>query len=75
MPTIDPAPADRPTEPPLSIACGAAEQWPASAPTAAALRRWHSAELLGRHREVEIEHGQMVYRLRLTSLGKLLLTK
>lgn len=39
------------------------------------LRRVHSAALLGPEQEVEIEHGQAVYRLRLTSLGKLILTK
>jgi hemin uptake protein HemP len=39
------------------------------------LRRVHSAVLLGPDQEVEIEHGQAVYRLRLTSLGKLILTK
>jgi hemin uptake protein HemP len=45
-------------------------------PTAAsAARRWHSAELFGSEQEVEIEHGQAVYRLCRTSLGKLILTK
>ena len=39
------------------------------------LRRVHSAALLGPEQEIEIEHGQAVYRLRLTSLGKLILTK
>ena len=38
-------------------------------------RRWRSAELLGHQQEIEIEHGQAIYRLRLTSLGKLILTK
>ena len=38
-------------------------------------RRWRSADLFGSGQEVEIEHGQAVYRLRLTSLGKLILTK
>lgn len=38
-------------------------------------RRWSSRALLGEQREVEIEHEGMVYRLRLTSLGKLILTK
>ena len=40
-----------------------------------ATQRWHSADLFGAAREVEIEHGAAVYRLRLTSLGKLILTK
>lgn len=37
--------------------------------------RWSSNTLLGGGREVEIEHEQVVYRLQLTSLGKLILTK
>ena len=37
--------------------------------------RWSSSTLLGGGREVEIEHEQVVYRLQLTSLGKLILTK
>lgn len=44
-------------------------------PVAATRRRWRSAELLGTEHEIEIEHGAAVYRLRLTSLGKLILTK
>jgi hemin uptake protein HemP len=42
---------------------------------AAGARRWSSSELLGAAKEVEIEHGGMVYRLRQTALGKLILTK
>lgn len=37
--------------------------------------RFTSAELLGQSREVIIEHGGDEYRLRLTSQGKLILTK
>jgi len=37
--------------------------------------RLRSAVLLQGHREVIIEHGEEEYRLRLTSQGKLLLTK
>ncbi len=37
--------------------------------------RWQSADLFGSAQEIEIEHGQAVYRLRLTTLGKLILTK
>ncbi len=47
----------------------------ASVPPDADRRRWTSGELLGAGREIEIAHGQSVYRLRLTSLGKLILTK
>jgi hemin uptake protein HemP len=34
-----------------------------------------SAELLGSHREIRIRHANEVYRLRVTSKGKLILTK
>jgi hemin uptake protein HemP len=44
-------------------------------PTAADSRRWSSTELFGACSEIEIEHGAAVYRLRQTSLGKLILTK
>ncbi len=38
-------------------------------------RAVHSEEILrGRH-EIEIDHGGVLYRLRITSLGKLILTK
>ncbi|MFG6440966.1 hemin uptake protein HemP [Roseateles sp. LKC17W] len=40
-----------------------------------ALRRVDSASLLGPAGEVLIHHQQQVYRLRVTSLGKLILTK
>lgn len=38
-------------------------------------RRLSSQALLGNEREIEIEHAGQLYRLRLTSLGKLILTK
>lgn len=37
--------------------------------------RWSSRVLLGGTQEAEIEHANIVYRLRLTALGKLILTK
>lgn len=40
-----------------------------------AARRWQSAVLFGNEQEIEIQHGQAIYRLRQTSLGKLILTK
>lgn len=43
--------------------------------TQPSVRRLDSRTLLGRDREVEIEHAGQVYRLRLTSLGKLIMTK
>lgn len=42
--------------------------------TAAPVRRLTSAGLMQDQREVEIEHGDKVYRLRITQLGKLILT-
>ena len=39
------------------------------------LPRLSSRDLLGQGREVEIEHEAMLYRLRVTALGKLILTK
>lgn len=38
-------------------------------------RRWFSQQLFGDRHEVQIAHGDSVYRLRITSLGKLILTK
>ncbi len=37
--------------------------------------RWSSQVLLAGRNEIEIEHNNAIYRLRLTSLGKLILTK
>ncbi len=51
---------------------------PATAPaslTGTPPARWHSHQLLGTSREVEIAHGDALYRLRLTAQGKLILTK
>jgi hemin uptake protein HemP len=55
---------------------------PAGAPTPAqpvsgtlSSGRLRSAELFGTRQEIEIEHGEAVYRLRITSQGKLILTK
>lgn len=45
---------------------------PASRP---ALRRIDSSGLLGGAREIEIDHGGELYRLRCTNKGKLILTK
>jgi hemin uptake protein HemP len=50
----------------------AAPAWAAPLP----VRRITSASLFqGTHTEVQIEHQQQVYRLRVTALGKLILTK
>ncbi len=47
----------------------------AALPDAAAPARWSSQALLGGRPQVEIEHNNAIYRLRVTSLGKLILTK
>jgi hemin uptake protein HemP len=52
-----------------------AQPSPAHGSYAPAARRLRSTELFGHLHEIEIEHGQAIYRLRLTSLGKLILTK
>lgn len=38
-------------------------------------RRYSTGDLFGDTDEILIEHGDMLYRLRRTSLGKLILTK
>jgi hemin uptake protein HemP len=51
------------------------EHMQAPAPGHTRPRRLASASLFGGDNEVEIEHGKAIYRLRLTALGKLILTK
>lgn len=67
MSTADPRPVRPPAEPAAPAAPSRARPVPP---------RWHSEQLFtGGAVEVEIEHQQQVYRLRRTSLGKLILTK
>jgi hemin uptake protein HemP len=49
----------------------------AEGPRCAAARHvpWSSQQLFAGRTEIEITHGEHVYRLRQTSLGKLILTK
>lgn len=47
----------------------------ADKPSAGARRRLSSSELFGETRELVIEHAGEEYRLRITSQGKLILTK
>ena len=68
----------RPHEGQLPSACHAnamAPPTPQSQDPAGRRLRWRSTDLLGTAQEIEIEHGQVIYRLKLTSLGKLILTK
>jgi len=53
------------------LAAVAAEQ----APQPRAKPRLRSDQLFAGTEEIEIEHGNALYRLRITSLGKLILTK
>ena len=48
---------------------------PARPPTDAARRRLDSRQLFQDGQEIDIDHAGSVYRLRITSLGKLILTK
>lgn len=48
---------------------------PAPAPGVSEPVRWQSQQLLRGAREVQIEHQGLIYRLQVTSLGKLILTK
>lgn len=47
---------------------------PVAASETAPVRRITSAALMQDQREVEIEHNNKIYRLRITQLGKLILT-
>lgn len=60
---VDPAPRQTPAAPPVSH------------PDADPVPRIDSSALLGPRGEVFIVHQHQVYRLRVTSLGKLILTK
>jgi hemin uptake protein HemP len=63
-------PAELPADPPHSVAV-------AQTPRAGADAResWRSEELLGNKTEVQILHGNEIYRLRRTRQGKLILYK
>ncbi|MCW5609319.1 MAG: hemin uptake protein HemP [Rubrivivax sp.] len=62
---------------PAAAAAGALRAEPAVAerPRPLAPPRLRSPDLFGNAVEIEIEHDAQVYRLRKTSLGKLILTK
>lgn len=65
---------------PMATTTPPAPGWPAQPPRAALARddrppQFSSQALLGDRPEVQIVHGDQVYRLRRTALGKLILTK
>ena len=69
---------------PENASCPAAANPPAANPPtangpccagASRCRRVRSSDVLGADSEIEIQHGEALYRLRITSLGKLILTK
>lgn len=70
-----PRPTDGQADVPVRVSAAAAPAPRTPSSSAPSARRWRSADLFGRDHEIEIEHGQAVYRLRMTSLGKLILTK
>lgn len=60
---------------PAPAALAAGPRAPAGPLRAATPRRLASAQLFDGAPEVEIAHGDALYRLRVTALGKLILTK
>ena len=60
---------------PLGEPTPASKQATDRAHTHASPENWSSDQLLAGRNEISITHGDSTYRLRLTSLGKLILTK
>lgn len=79
MRSTHPVPSDNPTTTPdaapsvstRTLQAGKDAAWGAESGP----RRLRSGDLLGRGQVLEIVHGDAVYRLRVTALGKLILTK
>jgi len=63
------------TPPPLPPLTDAPVDATHTAASGSSTPRWHSTQLLAGSPEALIEHGDATYRLRLTLLGKLILTK
>lgn len=68
-----------PRTPPPAFDAGQAHTPSWAEPTGAGLPiaplRWDSQQLLQGHPQIEIAHGDALYRLRQTASGKLILTK
>jgi len=60
---------------PDSAQASSATGGPAPSAEAATCPRWRSSDLMEQGRLAEIEHAGQLYRLRITALGKLILTK
>jgi hemin uptake protein HemP len=71
--SLDPAAAVLPST--SSVPADFASTAAASAAPGYGRKRINSQALLGGERELEIDHGGQLYRLRITALGKLILTK
>ena len=69
------SPVDSPILPVVAQRVGRAAAVVPEAERAVEVSRVSSRDLLGDGREVEIEHEGMLYRLRVTALNKLILTK
>ena len=71
-----PAPLDPTASPPAEKADAIDSAWCAR-PGEAPLRRTRlrTESMFAGANEIEIQHGEAIYRLRITSLGKLILTK
>ncbi|MDC8785876.1 hemin uptake protein HemP [Roseateles koreensis] len=72
---MDPIQTRQTTQHPPETPSAVPKAAPDSQSITADLPRVTSQALLGNGRELEIDHAGSVYRLRLTSLGKLILTK
>ncbi|MFL6628086.1 MAG: hemin uptake protein HemP [Burkholderiaceae bacterium] len=66
---------DLPAHPAATEATGDGPTRPSSAPRGPKVRLITSEALFAEFPEVQIAHGDALYRLRQTSLGKLILTK
>ncbi len=76
----NPPQASEPTRPPPAGATPTRAIAGESSADAASMRRgddgiWCSTDLLGTRTEIQIDHHGAIYRLRVTALGKLILTK
>ncbi|MBZ8141120.1 hypothetical protein CLD22_14555 [Rubrivivax gelatinosus] len=73
---LHPEPLEPAARPPADAPARPAAAAVMHKPAAAGRRpRWDSAALFAGSDEIEIVHGDALYRMRITSMGKLILTK